>query len=221
MNTIKKAMLALLVVLHLYVINISSLPTPKEQEKTISKRQTLDINDENIEVESDYNDDINERIVSIADTGSKIIENLISTLSSSAKIISDLFEAKLRIAEPLLENTERILNTLNDTKSIEKSLETVQGIAEAGIKTSIGISSALSRSSKNPVLSQGFGVFNEVAAKIVKISICQIICPLQKGGDNGDDCEEQFCGGEDSSDKLDDYEGDYEGDYVDTSNNDV
>ena len=117
-----------------------------------------------------------------------------------------------------MENTEKILDTLNDTKTIERSLETVQGIADASIKTSIGISTALSRSSQNPLLSQGFGVFNEVTARIIRLGICKIICPLQKGTkDDGEGCKEQFCEKEGSFDKLDDYEGDF----VDTSHNDV
>ena len=64
------------------------------------------------------------------------------------------------------------------------------------------------------MLSQGFGVFNEVTAKIIRLGICNIICPLQKDGKG---CEEQFCSDDSSQDKLDDYEGDY----VDTSSNDV
>ena len=208
--------LPLFVALYILVIGISSLPTPMDK-KSIFKRQVVEINEQDIQDDSDYNDDLNEKIISIADTSSRIIENLISTLSSSAKIISDIFEAKIRIAEPLLENTERILDSLNDTKTIERNLETVQGIADAGIKASIGISTALSRSSQNPVLSQGFGVLNEVTAKIIRLGICNIICPLQKDANDDKGCEEQFCEDETSQDKLDDYEGDY----IDTSINDV
>ena len=96
----------------------------------------------------------------------------------------------VRIARPYAHNFR---SGLNDTKTIERSLETVQGIADASIKTSIGISTALSRSSQNPLLSQGFGVFNEVTARIIRLGICNIICPLQKGTkDDGEGCKEQF-----------------------------
>ena len=56
---------------------------------------------------------------------------MISTLSSSAKIISDIFEAKIRIAEPLLENTERILDSLNDTKTIERNLVMIDSMKKS------------------------------------------------------------------------------------------
>ena len=56
-----------------------------------------------------------------------------------------------------------------------------------------------------------------MTAKIIRLGICNIICPLQKDGKDGKGCEEQFCSDESSQDKLDDYEGDY----VDTSSNDV
>jgi len=216
MNLTKKMILTFLSVLILFVVHISSLPTSKEPVKSVFKRQASEI--DNSDIEDNNDDDLNKRLLSIADTGSKIIENLISTLSSSAKIIGDLVEAKIRIAEPLLENTGKILDTLNDTKTIERSLETVQGIAEASIKTSIGISTALSRSSQNPLLSQGFGVLNDVTARIIRLGICNIVCPLQKGTkDDGEGCKEQFCEENGSFDKLDDYEGDF----VDASNNDV
>ena len=107
----KKMILPFLVVLNIFVIDISSLPTPMDK-KNIFKRQAVEINEKDVQDDSDYNDDLNEKIISIADTSSRIIENLISTLSSSAKIISDIFEAKIRIAEPILLTIQKRLKEI-------------------------------------------------------------------------------------------------------------
>jgi hypothetical protein len=147
--------------------------------------------------------DLGDSLVSIADSSSKIIQNLISTVLSSVKIMGDIIEAKRKLAEPILEGTAKALETLSESNAIERSLETVQTLANAGVQTSIGISSALSRvGSTTPALLQGFNSANEITVRVVRLGICTLICPHQTGDDR-ETCRDENCRTVDKSDNSD------------------
>jgi len=197
----------------LFIDSIYCVPVSNERVQNRLKRQSED--EETSDSDSDTNnDDLAERITTITDTGSKLIEDLLATLESSAKIIRDIIEAKRKIAEPLLEGTAKALETLSESKAIERTLETVQTVATAGLQASAGITTALSRagsSTSGARLLQGITSASEIGGRVIRLAICTLICPIQSG-DERKTCQKENCGKIDRSDNLDYYDGDYEED---------
>jgi len=196
--------------------SIYSVPIVKERVNHRLKRQSGNTDSEDDSENDSSKDELGDRISSITDTSSKLIQDLLSTLESSAKIIRDILEAKRKIAEPLLEGTARALETLSESKAIERTLETVQTVAKAGLEASNGISTAitagsraLGSSSATPALVQGITSVSEIGSRVVRLAICTLICPLQDG-DERNTCRKDNCGKIDRSDGLDYYDGDYE-----------
>ena len=185
-------------------------PVSKEEVKLRFTRQSENTDS----TESDDDDDaidLADRISSITDSSSNLIEDLLATLASSAKIIRDILEAKRKIAEPILEGTAKALETLSESKAIERTLETVQTVATAGLQASTGITTALSRagSSASPRLLQTITGVSEISGRVVRLAICTLICPIQSG-DERRTCQKENCGKVDKSDNLDYYDGDFE-----------
>ena len=218
----KIILLAFLGVL-LFIDGIYCVPVSNDEVNERLKRQSEDEDADDSDTEADEkadNDDLAERITTITDTGSKLIEDLLATLESSARIIRDIIEAKRKIAEPLLEGTAKALETLSESKAIERTLETVQTVATAGLQASTGISTALSRagaSTNGARLVQGITSVSEIGGRVLRLAICTLICPIQSG-DERKSCQKDNCGKIDRSDNLDYYDGDYEeSDYEETS----
>ena len=200
----------------LFIDGIYSVPVTNEDVKQRLKRQSEDeAEDKNDSDTDDDNADLAERITTITDTGSKLIEDLLATLESSARIIRDIIEAKRKIAEPLLEGTAKALETLSESKAIERTLETVQTVATAGLQASTGITTALSRagaSTNGARLVQGITSVSEIGGRVIRLAICTLICPIQSG-DERKTCQKDNCGKIDRSDNLDYYDGDFEEDF--------
>jgi len=197
----------------LFIDSIYCVPVSNERVQNRLKRQSEDEETSDSDSDTD-NDDLAERITTITDTGSKLIEDLLATLESSAKIIRDIIEAKRKIAEPLLEGTAKALETLSESKAIERTLETVQTVATAGLQASAGITTALSRagsSTSGARLLQGITSASEIGGRVIRLAICTLICPIQSG-DERKTCQKENCGKIDRSDNLDYYDGDYEED---------
>ena len=189
----------------LFINSALGIPAPSKNIKYRFKRQS--------ETEDDTtssDDDLASRVSSVTDSSSKIIENLQQIIASSTKILRDLLEAKIRIGEPLLKATSETLQTLAETKAIERTLETVGNIADAGIKAHSGISTALAsaRTSSAPALVQGITQVSDIGGRVIRLAICVIICPLQHGEERKT-CQKDNCGKIDRSDNLDEYDGDY------------
>jgi len=200
----------------LLVDTISSVPVVKERVNHRLKRQSDNEDNEDDSGDDGNTDEITDRITSITDSSSKLIQDLLLTLESSAKIIRDILEAKRKIAEPLLEGTAKALETLSESKAIERTLETVQTVAAAGLQASNGISTAITAgsralggSSAAPALVQGITSVSEIGGRVIRLAICTLICPLQDG-DERNSCRKDNCGRIDKSDNLDYYDGDYE-----------
>jgi len=215
MDTKRRLCVAVLVTL-LLVDTISSVPVVKERVNHRLKRQSDNGDNEDDSGEDGNTDEITDRITSITDSSSKLIQDLLSTLESSAKIIRDILEAKRKIAEPLLEGTAKALETLSESKAIERTLETVQTVAAAGLQASNGISTAITAgsralggSSAAPALVQGITSVSEIGGRVIRLAICTLICPLQDG-DERNSCRKDNCGKIDKSDNIDYYDGDYE-----------
>ena len=194
----------------LFLNSISCIPVSKDEVKLRFTRQSENTDS----TESDDDDDaidLADRISSITDSSSNLIEDLLATLASSAKIIRDILEAKRKIAEPILEGTAKALETLSESKAIERTLETVQTVATAGLQASTGITTALSRagSSASPRLLQTITGVSEISGRVVRLAICTLICPIQSG-DERRTCQKENCGKVDKSDNLDYYDGDFE-----------
>ena len=189
----------------LLINSISSIPTPDGGINQRFKRQSEDDDNNN------DGDDIASRISSITDSSGKIIENISSTLQSSSKTLTELVEAKRRIAEPLLEALAKILESLAESRAIERTIETVGTVASAGIKATTGIATALSRAgdSATPGLIGVATTAGDIGGRIIRLAICTLICPIQSG-DEREKCQKDNCGPIDKSDNLDEYDGDYE-----------
>jgi len=196
----------------LFIDSIYCVPVSNERVQNRLKRQSEDEETSDSDSDTDNDDDLAERITTITDTGSKLIEDLLATLESSARIIRDIIEAKRKIAEPLLEGTAKALETLSESKAIERTLETVQTVATAGLQASTGITTALSRagsSTNGARLLQGITSASEIGGRVIRLAICTLICPIQSG-DERKTCQKENCGKIDRSDNLDYYDGDYE-----------
>lgn len=214
MDTKRSPFVFVLVVL-LLLDGIFSVPVVKESVSRRLKRQSDDTGTEDDSENDNSDDDLAERVSSIADSSSKLIQDLLATLENSAKIIRDILEAKRKIAEPLLEGTARALETLSESKAIERTLETVQTVAQAGLQATNGISTAITAgsralgdSSATPALVQGITSVSEIGGRVIRLAICTLICPLQEG-DERNTCRKDNCGKIDKSDNLDYYDGDY------------
>ena len=198
----------------LFIDSIYCVPVSNEDVKLRLKRQSEDEDEDTADsdTDDDDNDDLAERITTITDTGSKLIEDLLATLESSARIIRDIIEAKRKIAEPLLEGTAKALETLSESKAIERTLETVQTVATAGLQASTGITTALAKageSTSGARLIQGITSVSEIGGRVIRLAICTLICPIQNGEERKT-CQKENCGKIDRSDGLDYYDGDYE-----------
>ena len=208
----------------LFIDGIYCVPVSNEDVKQRLKRQSEDEAEDKSDSDTDAdNDDLAERITTITDTGSKLIEDLLATLESSARIIRDIIEAKRKIAEPLLEGTAKALETLSESKAIERTLETVQTVATAGLQASTGITTALSRagaSTNGARLVQGITSVSEIGGRVIRLAICTLICPIQSG-DERKTCQKDNCGKIDRSDNLDYYDGDFEEDFEYSDSDDV
>jgi len=200
----------------LFIDGIYSVPVSNEDVKQRLKRQSEDEAEDKSDSDTDADsDDLAERITTITDTGSKLIEDLLATLESSARIIRDIIEAKRKIAEPLLEGTAKALETLSESKAIERTLETVQTVATAGLQASTGITTALAKageSTNGARLVQGITSVSEIGGRVIRLAICTLICPIQSG-DERKTCQKDNCGKIDRSDNLDYYDGDFEEDF--------
>jgi len=195
----------------LFLNSISCIPVSNEEVRHRFTRQS-----ENVDSEESDNDDSNpvdlaDRISAITDSSSTLIADLLAALASSAKIIRDILDAKRKIVEPLLEGTAKALETLSESKAIERTLETVQTVAAAGLQATTGITTALSRvgSSASPRLLQTITGVSEISGRVIRLAICTLICPIQSG-DERRTCQKENCGKVDKSDNLDYYDGDYE-----------
>ena len=214
---IKSTFCVVVLATFLLVDSISSVPVVKERVNNRLKRQADNEDDSGDDSGEDGNtDELADRITSITETSSNVIQDLLLTLESSAKIIRDILEAKRKIAEPLLEGTAKALETLSESKALERTLETVQTVAAAGLQASNGISTAITAGSRAlggssgaPALVQGITSVSEIGGRVIRLAICTLICPLQDG-DERDTCRKDNCGKIDKSDNLDYYDGDYE-----------
>jgi len=193
----------------LFINSIFCVPVLNQQVRHRVTRQTEDADSDEVD-DNSSEEDIADRVAEIADSSSTLIADLLLTLESTAKIIRDILEAKRRIAEPILEGTARALETLSESKALERTLDTVQIVATAGIQASTGLTTALSRAgdSATPRLVQGITSVSEIGGRVVRLAICTLICPLQTG-DERDTCRKDNCGKIDKSDNLDYYDGDY------------
>lgn len=200
----------------LFVDSVCSVPVVKEGLNNRLKRQSDNEDNEDDSGDDGNTEDIADRITSGIDSSSKLIQDLLATLESSAKIIRDILEAKRKIAEPLLEGTAKALETLSESKALERTIETVQVVAAAGLQASNGISTAITAGSRafggssgTPALINGIATVSDIGGRVIRLAICTLICPLQDG-DERTTCRNDNCGKIDKSDNLDYYDGDYE-----------
>lgn len=211
----KRSLFVFVLVVLLLLDGIFSVPVVKESVNRRLKRQSDNTDNEDDSENDNSDDELVDRVSSIADSSSQLIADLLATLENSAKIIRDILDAKRKIAEPLLEGTARALETLSESKAIERTLETVQTVAEAGLQATNGISTAITAgsralggSSATPALVQGITSVSEIGGRVIRLAICTLICPLQDG-DERNTCRKDNCGKIDKSDNLDYYDGDY------------
>jgi len=211
----KRSLILFVFVVLLLLDGIFSVPVVKESVTHRLKRQSDNTGTEDDSENDNSDDELADRVSSIADSSSQLIADLLATLENSAKIIRDILDAKRKIAEPLLEGTARALETLSESKAIERTLETVQTVAEAGLQATNGISTAITAgsralggSSATPALVQGITSVSEIGGRVIRLAICTLICPLQDG-DERNTCRKDNCGKIDKSDNLDYYDGDF------------
>ena len=147
-----------------------------------------------------YTRDAKETNSTKIDSGKKntLIDDIESILEDSSKILRSLIEIQSRVLPPLVDGIGKIADTISKSEAIDRTMEAVGSVGEAGIKASTGITSTVTRTGNST--SPGITKVTKVVAKavdigdrLVRLSICGVVCPLQNGQERKD-CAKKNCG---------------------------
>ena len=166
------------------IICTSSLPTKYDNVQNRFKRDTNDTNTTKIE----------------AGKKSTLIDDIQSILDDSTKILRSIIEIKSRVLTPLIEGIGETLDTLNKSEALDRTMEAVSTVGEAGIKASTGIASAIigntmrrTGNSTSPSITKVVDKAGDIGGRLVRLGICGVVCPLQNDQERKE-CFKKNCG---------------------------
>ena len=127
-----------------------------------------------------------------------LIDDIESILEDSSKILRSLIEIQSRVLTPLVDGIGKIADTISKSDALDRTVEAVGSVGEAGIKASTGITSTVTRTgnSASPSITKVTKVVGkavDIGDRLVRLSICGVVCPLQNGQERKD-CFKKNCG---------------------------
>ena len=173
------------IVLYYFILNVFcmittySLPAQYDNVPLRFKRDTNDTNATKIE----------------AGKENKLIDDIKSILEDSSKILRSIIEIKSRVLTPLVEGIGKTLDTLSKSEALDRTMEAVSSVGEAGIKASTGIASAVKRTgnSASPSITKVVDKAGDIGGRLVRLGVCGVVCPLQNGQERKE-CFKKNCG---------------------------
>ena len=171
-------------------INIFGLPSNYNNIQHRFTRDTKDSNITNVEAKKDDNVAKNETT-----KRKTIIDDIQSILEDSSKILRSLIEIKTRVLTPLVDGIGKTLDIMNKSEALNRTMEVVSTVGEAGIKASTGIAAAVTRTgnSASPSITKVVDKAANIGDRLVRLGICGVVCPLQNDQERKD-CFKKNCG---------------------------
>ena len=124
-----------------------------------------------------------------------LIDDIESILDDSSKILRSLIEIQSRVLTPLVDGIGKIADTISKSDALDRTVEAVGSVGEAGIKASTGITSTVTRTgnSASPSITKVVDKAANIGDRLVRLGICGVVCPLQNDQERKD-CFKKNCG---------------------------